>query len=45
VVKEKKLGRNDLVVIRNVTTGEQKKLKFKVAEPLIAGSQWVLEQG
>jgi preprotein translocase subunit SecA len=44
VVKEKKLGRNDLVVIRNVATGEQKKLKFKVAEPLIAGSQWVLEQ-
>ena len=44
VVKEKKLGRNDLVVIRNVMTGEQKKLKFKVAEPLIAGSQWVLEQ-
>ena len=43
VVKDKKYGRNDMVTIRNVASGETKSVKFKVAEPLIEGNQWILE--
>lgn len=43
VVKDKKYGRNDMVTIRNVASGETKSVKFKVAEPLIDGNQWILE--
>lgn len=44
VVKDKKYGRNDMVTIRNVASGETKSVKFKVAEPLIVGNQWILEE-
>ena len=37
-----KIGRNEKVVIRNVSTGETKTLKFKQAEPLISKGEWVI---
>ncbi len=37
-----KIGRNEKVVIRNVSTGETKTLKFKQAEPLINKGEWVI---
>ena len=37
-----KIGRNDKVIIKNVTSGESKTVKFKQAEPLIKAGQWVL---
>lgn len=43
VVRENpKIGRNERVTIKNVQTGENKTLKFKQAEPLIAKGEWVL---
>lgn len=42
-VSEKKYGRNDQVTIRNVVSGETKSVKYKVAEPLLATNQWVVE--
>ncbi|MGY6647439.1 preprotein translocase subunit SecA [Wenyingzhuangia sp. IMCC45574] len=43
VVREQpKIGRNDRVVIQNIQTGEQKEVKFKQAEPLLAAGKWVL---
>jgi preprotein translocase subunit SecA len=44
VVKDKKYGRNDVVQIRNVSTGEQKSVKYKQAQPLIEGNQWILDE-
>jgi preprotein translocase subunit SecA len=35
-VSSKKYGRNDQVTIVNLMTGEQKQVKFKIAEPLLA---------
>jgi preprotein translocase subunit SecA len=37
-----KIGRNEKVTIKNVTTGETKTVKFKQAEPLIRKGSWVI---
>mgnify|MGYP006271041127 FL=1 len=37
-----KIGRNEKVVIKNISTGETKTVKFKQAEPLIKKGEWVL---
>jgi len=37
-----KIGRNDRVTIKNVMSGENKTVKYKQAEPLIAKGQWVI---
>ncbi|GGG28246.1 protein translocase subunit SecA [Dokdonia pacifica] len=37
-----KIGRNERVTIKNVMTGENKEVKYKQAEPLLAKGQWVL---
>ena len=43
IVRERpKIGRNEKVVIRNVSTGETKTVKFKQAEPLINKGEWVI---
>jgi preprotein translocase subunit SecA len=39
---EKKIGRNDNVTLKSVTTGETKEMKFKKAQPLINSGQWVI---
>ncbi len=43
IVREKpKIGRNEKVTIKNVATGETKKVKYKQAEPLIESGGWVI---
>jgi preprotein translocase subunit SecA len=43
IVRDKpKIGRNDRVTIKNVMSGENKTVKYKQAEPLIAKGDWVL---
>jgi len=43
IVREQpKIGRNEKVTIKNVTTGETKKVKFKQAELLIKKGEWVI---
>ncbi len=43
IVRERpKIGRNERVTIKNVMSGENKVVKYKQAEPLIAKGQWVL---
>ncbi|GAA3614160.1 preprotein translocase subunit SecA [Flavivirga amylovorans] len=43
VVRDKpKIGRNDRVTIKHVMNGENKTVKYKQAEPLIAKGEWVL---
>ena len=42
VRQQPKIGRNDRVTIKNVMSGENKTVKYKQAEPLIAKGQWVL---
>ncbi len=37
-----KIGRNDRVTIKHVMSGENRTLKYKQAEPLIAKGDWVL---
>ena len=37
-----KVGRNDKVTIKNIKNGESKTLKFKHAEKLIAGGDWLI---
>lgn len=37
-----KIGRNDKVAIRNVSTGEKQELKYKQAQPMIESGEWVL---
>ncbi|GAA4815240.1 preprotein translocase subunit SecA [Litoribaculum gwangyangense] len=37
-----KIGRNDKVTIKHVLNGENKTLKYKQAEPLLAKGDWVL---
>ena len=39
-----KIGRNDRITIKNVTTGENKEMKFKHAEPLINKGEWVISE-
>jgi preprotein translocase subunit SecA len=43
IVREQpKIGRNEKVIILNVSTGETKTVKFKQAEPLINKGEWVI---
>lgn len=43
IVRDKpKIGRNDRVTIKHVIRGENKTLKYKQAEPLLAHGEWVL---
>ena len=43
IIREKpKIGRNERVTIKNVLSGENKTMKFKQAEPMIAKGEWVL---
>ena len=43
IVRDKpKIGRNDKVTIKHVMSGENKTLKYKQAEPMIAKGDWVL---
>ena len=43
IVRDKpKIGRNDRVTIKHVMSGENKIVKYKQAEPLIAKGEWVL---
>ncbi len=43
IVRDKpKIGRNDRVTIKHVMSGENRTLKYKQAEPLIARGEWVL---
>ena len=37
-----KIGRNEKVQIKNISTGENKTLKFKQAKPLIDSGEWVM---
>ena len=39
-----KIGRNDRVTIKHVMSGENKTVKYKQAEPLIAKAAWVLTE-
>ena len=43
IVREQpKIGRNDKVVIKHVTKGENKTVKYKQAIPLIESGEWVV---
>ncbi|QNR25946.1 preprotein translocase subunit SecA [Croceimicrobium hydrocarbonivorans] len=42
VVAEKKFGRNEQVTIQNLSTGEKRDLKYKVAENMVASGQWIV---
>ncbi len=42
VISEKKHGRNDHVTVQNLSTGEKKEMKYKKAEPLVSGGQWII---
>ncbi|MFN4299063.1 MAG: preprotein translocase subunit SecA [Thermaurantimonas sp.] len=42
IISEKKYGRNDHVVIQNLTTGEKRELKYKQAIPLLQSGAWVI---
>ena len=39
---EVKIGRNEKVTIKNVSTGETKEMKFKQAEKLIQSGSWII---
>ncbi len=40
----RKIGRNEIVTILNVNTGEEKQIKYKKALPLINSGDWVLKE-
>ena len=42
IVNRVKIGRNERVDVQNISTGEQKNLKYKQALPLIEQGDWVL---
>jgi preprotein translocase subunit SecA len=43
IVREvKKIGRNEKVTIKNITNGEQKTLKYKIAENHLKNGDWIL---
>ena len=44
-VSDKKYGRNDKVVVQNMTTGEKKEMKYKKAQPLVDGQEWMIIDG
>lgn len=39
-----KIGRNEIVKVRNVQTGRVEEMKYKKAEPLIESGEWVLDK-
>ena len=41
-VSQKTFGRNDVVTVQNLSTGEKKEMKFKKAQPLIEGQGWMV---
>jgi preprotein translocase subunit SecA len=45
VIAEKSYGRNDMVTVQNLTTGEKKEIKFKKAQPLVSTKQWMIVEG
>lgn len=42
MVSEKRYGRNDLVKLKKLGTGEVQEMKYKKAEALVASQQWIL---
>ena len=38
----KKIGRNEKVTIKNIYNGNQKTLKYKVAENLLKSGDWII---
>ena len=45
IVRDKpKIGRNDRITIKNVSTGENKEMKYKHAKPLINKGEWVISE-
>ena len=42
VREQRKIGRNEKVTIKNLSTGETKKMKFKQAEKLIQSGSWII---
>ena len=43
IVREtKKIGRNEKVTIKNISSGEQRTLKYKIAENHLKKGDWVL---
>ncbi|TVQ81496.1 MAG: hypothetical protein EA358_00655 [Flavobacteriales bacterium] len=42
VIKDKKYGRNDIVSVQNLTSGERKQMKYKQAMPLLEDETWVI---
>jgi len=45
IVRDKpKIGRNDKVTIKHVISGENRTVKYKQAEPLLAKGDWVLTE-
>ena len=44
IVHDKKYGRNDLVTVANILSGEKKQVKYKVAEPLLSQGWTLLEE-
>ena len=42
VREQRKIGRNEKVTIKNVSTGETKEMKFKQAEKLIQSGSWII---
>lgn len=42
IVKEKTIGRNDIVTIQNLSTGEKKEMKYKKAQALVEGQGWTV---
>jgi preprotein translocase subunit SecA len=42
VREERKIGRNERVLIKNVLSGENKEIKYKQAIPLLEKGEWVL---
>ena len=41
-VSSKKYGRNDKVVVQNLTSGEKKEMKYKKAQPLLENEGWTI---
>ena len=40
--KSKAYGRNDVVTIQNLTTGEKKEMKYKKAQPMVEDQGWIV---
>ncbi len=40
--KSKSYGRNDVVTIQNLTTGEKKEMKYKKAQPMVEDQGWII---